>query len=459
MKVNQMIWKMMMKKVIWMSDILQESNTVELKANLNDKLEREIVAFLNYREGGDLYIGVEDNGNPVDLNDIDGLQCAVADRIKNNIQPSVLGLFDIVKEKYHGKDIIHIIISSGSEKPYYIKKKGMSESGCYIRIGTSSQPMAQAMIDDLYARRTHNSLRRIIAPRQNLSFEQLQIYYQAKGLTLNDKFAENLDLLTEDGKYNYVAYLLADNNGTSIKIAKYAGTNKVELIENEEYGYCSLIKATKSVLDRLEIENKTFAKITSKERIERKLVDPIALREAVINAIVHNDYTREVPPVFEIFSDRIQITSYGGLPVGLSIDDFFSCRSMSRNRELMRVFKDVGLVEQLGSGMSRILNAYDKSAFDVSDNYLVVSFHYPVDVTPQDTPQDTPQVELPDKILSFCKTARSKKEITEHFGYKDAKGFAKRYLAPLIEQKLLLLTEPDKPTSKKQKYITNVKGV
>lgn len=143
MKANQMILKMMTKRVIWMSDILQESNTVELKANLNDKLEREIVAFLNYREGGDLYIGVEDNGNPVDLNDIDGLQCAVADRIKNNIQPSVLGLFDIVKEKYHGKDIIHIIISSGSEKPYYIKKKGMSESGCYIRIGTSSQPMAQ----------------------------------------------------------------------------------------------------------------------------------------------------------------------------------------------------------------------------------------------------------------------------------------------------------------------------
>ena len=446
-----------------MSNILQESNIIELKANLNDKLEREIVAFLNYREGGDLYIGVDDNGNPVKLDDIDGIQCAVADRIKNNIQPSVLGLFDIVKEKYHGTDIIHIIVSSGSEKPYYIKKKGMSESGCFIRIGTSSQPMAQAMIDDLYARRTHNSLRMIVSPRQNLSFEQLQIYYQSKGLTLNDRFEANLDLFTEDGKYNYVAYLLADNNGTSIKIAKYAGTDKVDLIENEEYGYCSLIKATKSVLDRLEIENKTLAKITSKERIERKLVDPIALREAVINAIVHNDYTREVPPVFEIFSDRIQITSYGGLPIGLSIDDFFSCRSMSRNRELMRVFKDIGLVEQLGSGMSRILKAYDKSAFEVSDNYLVVSFKYPMGVAPQDTPQDTPQdeiqIELKYKILSFCKVEKTKREIAEHFGYKDAKGFAKRHLAPLLEEKLLLPTIPDKPTSKNQKYITNSKEV
>ncbi len=137
-----------------------------------------------------------------------------------------------------------------------------------------------------------------------------------------------------------------------------------------------MIKATKSVLDKLEIENKTFAKITSKERIEKRLVEPIALREAVINAIVHNDYTREVPPVFEIFADRIQITSYGGLPTGLNKEDFFSCRSMSRNRELMRVFKDIGLVEQLGSGMSRILKAYDKSVFDISDNFMVVKFAF-----------------------------------------------------------------------------------
>ena len=306
--------------------ILQESNITELKASLNDKLEREMVAFLNYREGGDIYIGVNDDGSPAVLGDIDGIMLAIGDRIRNNIQPSALGLYDIVREKYQGSTIIHVIISSGPEKPYYIRRHGMSENGCYIRIGTSAQPMSQGMIDDLYARRTHNTLRKIVSPRQNLSFEQLQIYYQSKGLTLNERFAESLDLLTEDGKYNYVAYLLADSNGTSIKIAKYAGTDKVDLIENEEYGYCSLIKATKSVLDRLDIENKTFARITSKERVERRLVDPIALREAVINAIVHNDYSREVPPVFEIYSDRIEITSYGGLPAGLSEDDFFGCR-------------------------------------------------------------------------------------------------------------------------------------
>ena len=106
------------------------------------------------------------------------------------------------------------------------------------------------------------------------------------------------------------------------------------------------------------------------------MVDKVALREAVINAIVHNDYSREVPPVFEIYSDRLTVTSYGGLVSGLSQTDFFNCRSMPRNRELMRVFKDVGLVEHLGSGMSRILEAYDESIFEFSPNFLIVTFPF-----------------------------------------------------------------------------------
>ena len=123
-----------------------------------------------------------------------------------------------------------------------------------------------------------------------------------------------------------------------------------------------------------EVENITLAKVTSTTRIEKNLIDPVALREAAINAIVHNDFTREIPPVFEIFSDRIMMTSYGGLIPGQSIDDFFSCSSMPRNRELMRVFKDVGLVEQLGSGMSRILKAYPKDIFEISEHFIKVVF-------------------------------------------------------------------------------------
>lgn len=190
------------------------------------------------------------------------------------------------------------------------------------------------------------------------------------------KFANSLELLTPEGKFNYVAYLLADENGVSIKVAKYAGTDKVDLIENEEYGYCSLIKATHQVLEKLKIENVTRAKVTNTKRVEKNLIAPIPMREAVINAIVHSDFTREIPPVFEIFNDKMIFTSYGGLLPGQSKEDFFSCSSMPRNRELMRVFKDVGLVEQLGSGMSRILKEYDKSIFHISEHFIKVEFPF-----------------------------------------------------------------------------------
>ncbi|HEY5556618.1 MAG TPA: ATP-binding protein [Acetobacterium sp.] len=200
------------------------------------------------------------------------------------------------------------------------------------------------------------------------------ISLKENGFDLNDKFLNNLELYTEDNKFNYAAYLLADENGISMKVAKYSGVDKVDLIENAEFGYCSLIKATENILNKLEIENITKTKITSTVRKEKRLVDPTALREAVINAIIHNDYSNGIPPVFEIFFDRYVITSSGGLPQELSQEEFFEGISAPRNKELMRVFKDVRLVEQLGSGVQRILKVYDRRIFKFSPNFLRVSF-------------------------------------------------------------------------------------
>jgi len=352
-----------------------ETNRIEYKRELNDKLERTVVSFLNYSGGGELLIGVDDNGVAVGLADIDGDQCKIVDRIRNNIRPTVLGLFEVVKTELDGKNIIRVVVSSGTQKPYYIRNRGRSESGCFIRVGNSVQPMTEEMIEDLLSRRQKASLQTTVSPRQKLTFKQLQIYYQDRNLELNDTFTENLDLRLSDGGYNYAAYLLADENGASIKVAKYAGTNKVDLIENNEYGYRCLITAAIQVLNKLEVENRTFAKITSKQRLEKSMVDKVALREAVINAIVHNDYTLTVP-LIEIFSDRITVTSAGGLVEGLTEESFFNCRSMPRNRELMRVFKDVELVEHLGSGMGRILKAYDRSIFDLTSGFVVVTFPF-----------------------------------------------------------------------------------
>ncbi|MFI3129289.1 MAG: putative DNA binding domain-containing protein [Bacillota bacterium] len=349
-----------------------ESNRVEYKRELNERFENELVAFLNYSEGGEIHIGVNDDGVVCGVDNIDDVQLRIKDIFNDRIAPATLGLYDIVVDSSGVKDFIRIIIASGSEKPYYVKRFGMSENGCYIRVGSSCIKMNQGMIENLFAKRARNSLRQIRSPRQDLTFSQLKIYYQEKGKELNDRFAQTLEFLTQDGSYNYVAYLFADENGNSMKVAKYLGTDKYELIENKEFGYCSLIKSVKNILDRLDVENTTFAKITAKDRKELSLVNEVALKEIFINAVVHNDYAQEVPPVVEIFADRIEVTSTGSLVPGMSQDDFFSGYSMPRNREIMRIFKDLELVEHLGSGLLRILKHYDKSNFIITPNFLRV---------------------------------------------------------------------------------------
>jgi ATP-dependent DNA helicase RecG len=170
---------------------------------------------------------VDKKGKSHSIPKLDELQLKIKDRLKYNIAPSILGLFDVVIEEIDSKKVIKIIVASGSEKPYYVKKKGMSEKGCFIRVGSASEPMNRRMIEELFSKRIRNSISKIVSPRQDLTFEQLRIYYQSKGYILNENFAINLELLTEDGKYNYAAYLMADENNVSIKVAKYNGTDRV----------------------------------------------------------------------------------------------------------------------------------------------------------------------------------------------------------------------------------------
>ena len=353
-----------------------ETNRIENKEQLNEDFEQEVIAFLNYKEGGIIYVGINKNGQVVGVDNTDLTQLQIKDRIKNNIQPSTLGLFDVTVETIENKEVIKVIISSGTEKPYYLRKKGRTPEGCYIRIGSSKERMTERMIEEMFARRIKNSLKEIESPRQDLTFRQLKIHYEGNGMILNDNFARNLNLLTDEGKYNYNAYLLADENNISIKLVKYLGTSKMELIENQEYGYCCLITATQRILDRLTAENTVYAKIEYNGRKEVEMIDSKALKEAVINAMVHSDYTLTTTPIIELYSDRIEITSGGGLPQGLSQEEFLEGVTAPRNKELIRVFKDVDLIENIGSGVLRILDAYDKSCFKFMEHFLRVSFKY-----------------------------------------------------------------------------------
>ena len=358
-----------------MIDVIEDVRN-EFKVKLTDKFEEEVISFLN-TNGGNIYIGVNDKGDIVGINgNIDLLQRTIKDRIKDNIMPSTLGLYDVVVFEENNKKYIKIIIARGSDDPYYIKGMGMTPDSCFIRVGSSIQSMPYDMINNRINKRTRTSLRNIVSPKQDLTFSQLKIYYEEKGFNINNNFLKQLDLYTDDGKYNYNAYLLADNNTISIRFGKYEGTNAVDLIENEDFGNCSIVKATKNILNKIEIENKIFTKIEYPERKEIRMYDFAAVREAVVNAIVHNDWSNEYAPKFEMFSDKLVISSNGGIQPSTTKEEFLEGYSLPKNKELMKVFNDLDLVEQMGTGIIRILQSYDKKSFEFFPNFIRVTFPF-----------------------------------------------------------------------------------
>ena len=135
---------------------MPETSRIEYKRELTPELdiEKEVVALLNYKEGGYIYIGIDKDGSTVGVNDIDDCMLRLKDRIKHNISPSAMGLFDIAEEQKDGHSIIKVTVASGIEKPYFKTKYGMTPRGTYLRVGTSAEPMPQEQIDRLFAMRT-----------------------------------------------------------------------------------------------------------------------------------------------------------------------------------------------------------------------------------------------------------------------------------------------------------------
>jgi predicted HTH transcriptional regulator len=209
-----------------------------------------------------------------------------------------------------------------------------------------------------------------------LTFEELEALFSENGPTPPDEPLGKLTLRTSDGQYNFLAYLLADDNDVSVKIESYAGADRSEFLESTECGRRCLIAAAQKTLERLKAETElySFSKLTARKWLKKERVNPTALNEAAINAIVHNDYDLGVP-LIEVFADKIIVSSAGGLVEGMIFRDFLkSYRSRPRNPHLMKVFRDLNLAEGKGVGLSRIRRIYDLSIYSIEDNSVAAIF-------------------------------------------------------------------------------------
>lgn len=219
-----------------------------------------------------------------------------------------------------------------------------------------------------------DSIVNIESNNQNLTFDQLKTLYAGNNLTLRENtFAQNLNLLTRSGAYNLMANILADVNSYSIKVAVFRGTDKTDLIKRNEYGYKCMLVAVKQVLDYMEALNDTTVDVGGSLRKESKMFDFSCFREAWLNACLHNRWSKQTPPAVYVFDDRIEIISIGGLPDGLSLDEFYEGKSKPVNLELQQIMVQLDYIEQTGHGVPLIISKYGRKVFDITENFITVT--------------------------------------------------------------------------------------
>jgi len=358
-----------------------ESEHLELKERYTDSIAREIVSFLN-ASGGTILIGVKDNGEVIGADRIDETLRKVSDIITNGIEPNPQD--EITSELLfeEGKTIIAINITKGRRNIYCLKKYGFSSAGCTMRIGTTCKEMTPEQIKIRYERNfidTEYMLKKK-SSSAGLTFRELKIYFTEIGYHLDDRsFESNFHLKTEEGNYNLLAELLADRNNIPFIFVKFAGKNKATISERSDYGYGCLLTTYAKIKTRLQAENICISDTTVRPRKDMYLFDFDSVNEAVINCLVHNDWTITEPQI-SMFNDRIEIFSHGGLPSGMTEKLFFEGVSKPRNETLMRIFLMMDLTEHTGHGIPTIVDNYGKDVFEIDERYIRCTIPFNKDV-------------------------------------------------------------------------------
>lgn len=339
-----------------------ENNEIEYKSKINDDedFKAEITAFLNSDNGGLIVLGVNDNGEPIQfesepekVSTFKSWEEKLANWISDSFEPEIRHLVDIESNLFN----ITLIIQAGDNKPYRFKNKRKSSyDHIFISSGSTKRKASTDEINRMIKKHDSNTFDSEVSKLQNLNFDYVKSVFR----NLEIKFDElSLNLRkTTSRKYNYAAYLLSEENQNVIKLAVFDGINIDSFKDKKEF-YGPLPKQIDYVLATIDIHNSKSATITkSSQRIEVTSYPETALRESVINAFVHRDYTLSSDIKIEIYDDRITISSPGSIPDGLTVDDIKEGSNPKRNPVLIHALDKMQYIENYGSGIRRIYSSY-----------------------------------------------------------------------------------------------------
>ena len=338
----------------------QESETVELKSAVVDDIKKEIIAFAN-SDGGKLYIGVRDDGEVAGLDDPDGTALQVSNMVRDSIKPDITMFLHYQTIEEDGKKIIEISVQRGTNRPYYIAKKGMRPEGVYVRQGYASVPATDTAIRCMIKETDGDRFETMRCLDQELTFEDTKKEFQFHEIELGPQQMRTLKLVENDGLYSNLALLLSDQNPHTIKVAVFQGTKQMIFKDRREFGG-SLMKQMNEVYEYIDFRNQIRATIEKLSRIDVRDYPVIAVREALLNLLVHRDYSFSASALISIYDDRIEFVSIGGLMPGIDLEDIMAGISVCRNQNLANVFYRLHLIEAYGTGLTKIMEAYEETS-------------------------------------------------------------------------------------------------
>ncbi len=327
-----------------------------VKGTLPDSIPKEITAFAN-TEGGELYIGIRNDGSIAGVNDPDDVMTRISNIAHDTILPDIMPFIQIRPVEMEGKQVVKTTVTVGTERPYYLAKEGLKPKGVYVRRGSACVPLNEAGIREMIMETSGKSYEECRSLNQELTFDTLRTEMAARSIEFGPSQMKTLKMIGSDGLYTNLALLLSDQCAHTIKAAIFQGKDNAVFRERKEFSG-SLLKQLNEAYQFLDFYNRTEAGFSGLQRTDRRDYPEDAVREALLNSIIHRDYLFSGSTIINLYDDHIEFISLGGLVRGISMEAIFMGISQSRNPNLAAVFYRLGLIESYGTGIRKIIRLY-----------------------------------------------------------------------------------------------------
>lgn len=330
-----------------------ESERIEYKSQLIDDIYKEVIAFAN-TDGGIIYLGIDDKGNLIGIENVDETYTRLTNGIRDAIHPDVT-MF--VRYVLQDNKVIRIEVNEGSSKPYYLKSKGLKPTGVYVRQGTSSVSASPEQIRQMIKESDGDDFEDARCLEQDLTFDAAKTAFKRYGVEFSVEKYRALGI-TKNDLYTNLALLLSDQCLHTTKIAVFNDEFCTEFRDSKEF-IGSVFKQFEDSIHYLALCNKTISTIKGVVRTDKQDYPEEAIREALLNALVHRDYSFSGSIIINVNDSKMEFISLGGLLPGLSTEDIRIGVSQPRNKKLAEVFHRLRLIESYGTGIRRIFKLYE----------------------------------------------------------------------------------------------------